>query len=45
VPAPPDAVAPTRYEVVVERDRDRARHRLARWWDPTAQPAGRQRPA
>jgi hypothetical protein len=41
---PPEAIAPTRFEVVVDRDRDRARHRLARWWDPTAPPAGSQQP-
>jgi hypothetical protein len=42
---PPDAIAPTRYEVVVDRDRDRARHGLAKWWDPSAPPAGWQQPA
>ena len=41
----PDVVAPTRYEVVVDRDHDRARHGLAKWWDPSAPPAGWQQPA
>lgn len=41
----PEALVPTRYEVVVERDRDRARHGLARWWDPAAPPARWQQPA
>jgi hypothetical protein len=36
---PPEVIAPTRYEVVVDRDRDRARHGLAQWWDPEAPPA------
>ena len=42
---PPDVIAPTRYEVVVSRDPDRARHGLARWWDPAAPPAGWRQPA
>lgn len=41
----PDVVAPTRFEVVVGRDPDRARHGLARWWDPAAPPARWQQPA
>jgi hypothetical protein len=41
----PEPVAPTRFEIVVERDRDRARHGLAKWWDPAAPPAGSQQPA
>jgi hypothetical protein len=43
-PAPP-VLAPSRFEVVVGRHGDDARHRLARWWDPSAPPAGWQRPA
>ncbi len=42
---PPEEIAPTRYEVMVDRDRDRARHRLANWWDPAAPPAEWQQPA
>ena len=41
----PDEVAPTRFEVVVGRDQDEARHGLATWWDPAAPPAGWQQPA
>jgi hypothetical protein len=41
----PDELAPTRFEVVVDRERDRARHGLARWWDPAAPPAEWQQPA
>jgi hypothetical protein len=44
-PAPPEVVAPTRFEILVEGDREQARHRLARWWDPEAPPAGSQGPA
>ena len=43
--APPEAIAPTRFEVVVDQDRERARHGLARWWDPAAPPAGWQEPS
>jgi hypothetical protein len=43
--APPDVIAPTRYEVVVDRDHARARHSLAMWWDPDAPPARHQRAA
>jgi hypothetical protein len=43
--SPPETIAPTRYEVVVDRDRDRARHGLAKWWDPAAPPAGWQQSA
>jgi hypothetical protein len=43
--APPDVIVPTRFEVVVDRDHDQARHGLARWWDPAATPAGWQQPA
>ena len=42
---PPKDIAPTRYEVVVDRDPDRARHGLARWWDPAARPTRWQQPA
>jgi hypothetical protein len=35
-----EEIAPTRYQVVVDRDQDTARHRLARWWDPEAPPVG-----
>jgi hypothetical protein len=41
----PDVVAPHRYEVVVQGDPERARHGLARWWDPSAPPARWQQPA
>lgn len=42
--APPTTVAPTTFEVVVGRDPERARHGLARWWDPAAPPARWQQP-
>jgi hypothetical protein len=41
----PDLVAPTRFEVVVNHDQDRARHGLAKWWDPQARPAAWRQPA
>jgi hypothetical protein len=41
----PDVIAPTRFEVMVDRERDRARHGLARWWDPAAPPGARQQHA
>ncbi|HWJ61483.1 MAG TPA: hypothetical protein VNS19_05910 [Acidimicrobiales bacterium] len=33
-------IEPTRFDVVAERDRDRARNDLARWWNPAAPTAG-----
>ena len=36
---PTDVLAPGRYDIVVGRDPDRARHGLAKWWDPAAPPS------
>ena len=35
-----DDLEPTRFEVIAERDRARARNDLARWWDPSSPSAG-----
>jgi hypothetical protein len=36
--SPNEYLVPSRYEVVVDEDRDRANNSLARWWDPSAPP-------
>jgi hypothetical protein len=40
----PERLVPHRYVVLVDHEPARARHGLARWWDPAAPPPGRQQP-
>lgn len=42
---PPEELAPERFGIVVAREAARARHQLARWWNPSAPPARRPSPS